>query len=144
MKPNYDDMPRSKSIGNQEDDDIFVVPEAVKSALLAEDDIEEHFHPKFLVVPSFVAGCCLGTNNFFLGFISKLGIAAAFEFSLGAMIVTLTVKLVLAIKAKKEKGVFFPVETSNFVYEDKVTGGVKIKWMNVLGIVVRPSCNMSF
>ena len=67
---------------------------------MAEED-EEHYHPKFLVVPSFVAGCCLGTNNFFLGFISNLGIAAAFEFSLGAMIVTLTVKLIFAIKAKK-------------------------------------------
>ena len=30
------------------------------------------------------------------------------------------------------------------MYEDKITGGVKIKWMNVLGIILRPACNMSF
>ena len=105
-------MPRSHSIGEQEDDDIFVIPKVVKaSATLVED---ENFQPKFLVIPSFIAGVCLGTNNFFLGFISELGLAAAFEFSLGAMIVTLTVKLVFAIRAKRNTGEFFPIETSNF------------------------------
>lgn len=109
----------------------------------ADTTEEDHYHPKFLVVPSFLAGVFLGTNNFFLGFISDLGIAAAFEFSLGAMIVTLTVKLILAIKAKSTKGVFFPVETSNFRKVD-LDGVISIKWMNVLGIILRPACNMSF
>ena len=57
-----------------------------------------HYHPKFLVVPSFLAGVCLGTNNFFLGYISNLGLKAAFEFSLGALIVCTGIKVALAVR----------------------------------------------
>jgi hypothetical protein len=47
-----------------------------------------------------MAGVFLGTNNFFLGFISDLGINAATLFSVGAFIFTLTYKFVEAIKMK--------------------------------------------
>lgn len=52
---------------------------------------------KFLIVPSFFAGVFLGTNNFFLGFISDLGINAATLFSIGAFIFTTIYKLIEAI-----------------------------------------------
>ena len=47
-----------------------------------------------------MAGVFLGINKFFLGFIRKLGLAAAFEFSLGAFIINLIVKTIFAIKSK--------------------------------------------
>ena len=73
---------------------------------------------KFLVLPSFMAGVFLGTNNFFLGFISDLGINAATLFSVGAFIFTATYKFVEAIKMKKKHGVYFPYELSNFMYKN--------------------------
>ena len=91
-----------------------------------------------------MAGVFLGTNNFFLGFISELGLAAAFEFSLGAFIVTLIIKTIVAIKSKRVTGQFFPLKSSNFYVKDKANGVVSIKWINVLGIILRPLCNMSF
>ena len=118
----------------------FLIPTIIDK----ENEIEEIHHLKFLVVPSFMAGVFLGTNNFFLGFISELGIAAAFEFSLGALLVTSIVKLVVAIRSKRQTGHFFPYERSNFFRKNEKTGKVSIKWMNVLGIVLRPICNMSF
>ena len=68
-----------------------------------------------------MAGVFLGINNFFLGFISELGLAAAFEFSLGALIVTLIVKLVVACKSKRKTGKFFPYESSNFLKKNMET-----------------------
>ena len=62
---------------------------------------EEDAPLKFLVIPSFTAGVFLGTNNFFLGIISELGIAAAWIFSLGAIGFTLTYKLFEAIQMKR-------------------------------------------
>lgn len=87
---------------------------------------------------------CLGVNNFFLGYISELGIAAAFEFSLGAFCISMFIKIIVALIEKKKTGSFFPYETSNYFKEDPVTGKSKIKWINVLGICLRPLCNMSF
>jgi len=90
------EIPRSSSIGKQMNEDIFIIPEGEQY-----DETENpFFQPKFLVLPSFLAGVCLGTNNFFLGFISNLGLKAAFEFSLGAFIVTLFIKVFLAFKSK--------------------------------------------
>ena len=134
-------MKRSSSFGSQVNDDIFVIP------LLESQESESgdnHAHTKFLVLPSFMAGVFLGTNNFFLGFISELGLAAAFEFSLGAFILTLIVKTIIAIKSKRATGQFFPLKSSNFYVKDKANGVVSIKWINVLGIMIRPLCNMSF
>jgi hypothetical protein len=65
-----------------------------------------------------MAGVFLGTNNFFLGFISDLGINAATLFSLGAFSFTTIYKLVEAIKMKKKFGFYFPYEYSNFMYKN--------------------------
>ena len=98
----------------------------------------------FLVIPSFTAGVFLGINNYFLGYISTLGIAAAMEFSLGAFTITTLIKVFIAIKNKSLTGSYFPFKTSNFFKKDPDTGNTKIKWENVLGICLRPCCNMSF
>jgi hypothetical protein len=66
-----------------------------------------------------MAGVFLGTNNFFLGFISDLGINAATLFSVGAFIFTLGYKLVEAIRMKKNHGVYFPYEFSNHLYKNE-------------------------
>lgn len=49
---------------------------------------------KFLVVPSFTAGVCLGMNNFLLGMISDTGIPAAYIFSVGSLLFPLILRLV--------------------------------------------------
>lgn len=65
-----------------------------------------------------MAGVFLGTNNFFLGFISDLGINAATLFSIGAFIFTAGYKVVEAIRMKKSHGVYFPYEFSNHFYKN--------------------------
>jgi len=65
-----------------------------------------------------MAGVFLGTNNFFLGFISDLGINAATLFSLGAFVFTVGYKVVEAIRMKKNHGVYFPYEFSNHFYKN--------------------------
>ena len=87
-------------------DDIFDVKNAkLDDKHFAEegpDSGDEDDAPlKFLVIPSFTAGVFLGTNNFFLGIISELGIAAAWIFSLGAIGFTLSYKFVEAIRMKR-------------------------------------------
>lgn len=82
---------------DKEKNETFKIPHIVSST----DEVKEYHHLKFLVLPSFMAGVFLGINNFFLGFISELGLAAAFEFSLGALLVTSIVKLVVACKNKR-------------------------------------------
>ena len=55
---------------------------------------------KFLVLPSLMAGICLGFNNFMLGLISDLGVNAAYIFSLGALIYTIGIKFYQIIRLK--------------------------------------------
>ena len=76
---------------------------------------------KFLVVPSFLAGVCLGTNNFFLSYISDLGIPAALEFSLGALIFCIFWKIGFAVRSKKRTGEYFPLDGSNMTTIDSTT-----------------------
>ena len=65
------------------------------------EELEDVRNLTFLVIPSFTAGVFLGINNYFLGYISTLGIAAAMEFSLGAFIITTLVKVFIAMKEKR-------------------------------------------
>ena len=90
-----------------------------------------------------MAGVCLGTNNFFLGFISELGINAATLFSVGAFIFTSTYKFVEAIKMKKKHGKYFPLEFSNFMYQN-LNKGTSINWSCVAGLTIRTVFNISF
>jgi len=78
---------------------------------------------KFLILPSFMAGVFLGTNNFCLGFISELGVNAASLFSLGAFVFTTLYKLVEACRMKRKHGVYFPYEFSNFFKKNENNGG---------------------
>jgi hypothetical protein len=55
---------------------------------------------KFLVVPSVLSGICLGTNNFFLSYISKLGLPAALIFSVGALVFCVILKIYFAFRSK--------------------------------------------
>ena len=55
--------------------------------------IEDQSSRKFLIVPSLLAGVFLGVNNFLLGLISDIGLSAAYIFSLGAMIFTVTLRV---------------------------------------------------
>lgn len=111
------DKQRSNSIGDK-GGDIFDTTRVRKATYRDEPtgqaESESEKPLKFLILPSFMAGVFLGTNNFFLGFISDLGINAATLFSLGAFIFTLTYKLVEAIRMKLKHGVYFPYEFSNF------------------------------
>lgn len=52
---------------------------------------------KFLALPSFLAGICLGLNNFLLGLISDQGISGAYIFSVGAINFAASFKLLKAI-----------------------------------------------
>jgi drug/metabolite transporter (DMT)-like permease len=85
----------------------------------------------------------LGANNFLLSDISELGVTAAAEFSLSALIATTIFRACNAIYWKRKTGSFFPIEHSNFFMLDD-NGERKVKWMNVLGITIRPFINMSF
>jgi len=68
-----------------------------------------------------MAGMCLGTNNFFLGYISYLGINAATLFSLGAFVMTFGYKIYEALRMKSKYGAYFPYQFSNFMIKnDKV------------------------
>lgn len=99
----YDmDKQRSNSIGDK-GGEIFDTGK-VRLATMKEEGLVESEGEKplkFLILPSFMAGVFLGTNNFFLGFISDLGINAATLFSVGAFIFTLTYKFVEAIRMKR-------------------------------------------
>jgi hypothetical protein len=93
-----------------------------------------------------MAGVFLGINNFFLGFISSLGINAATEFSIGALTFTLLYKLFEALRMKAKYGEYFPLNFSNFMQKDSKSddGAVTIKWVCVLGLFIRTSFNISF
>lgn len=52
---------------------------------------------KFLVLPSLIAGVCLGLNNFLLGLISHTGIPAAYIFSVGSLLFPLLYRISQAI-----------------------------------------------
>lgn len=90
----------------------------------------------FLWLPSMIAGICLGTNNFCLSYISDSFPHNLWLFSLGAVIFTSTYRIIMAIKNKRECGQFFPVETSNLLTYDE-NSKVKIKWINVFGLLAR-------
>ena len=115
----------------------------VKRATYREDDDKEEKPLKFLILPSFLAGVFLGTNNFFLGFISDLGINAATLFSLGAFIFTTGYKFIEALRMKAAHGKFFPYEFSNFMYRNE-SGTTSIKWKCALGLLIRTLFNISF
>ena len=59
-----------------------------------EIDLPQEPEKKFLVLPSFCAGVCLGLNNFLLGMISDTGIPAAYIFSVGSLLFPLTYRIV--------------------------------------------------
>ena len=111
---------RSNSIGDKGGDIFDTVK--VRQATFREgnqDGAEEEKPLKFLVLPSFMAGVFLGTNNFFLGFISDLGINAATLFSVGAFIFTVLYKFIEALRMKSKYGVYFPYEFSNFMFKNE-------------------------
>ena len=100
---------------------------------------------KFLIIPSFMAGVCLGINNFFLGFISSLGLNAATEFSIGAFVFTLGYKIIEAFRMRAQHGAFFPLQFSNFMQKSKSDKEKwTVKWINVFGLVIRTIFNLSF
>ena len=92
-----------------EDSDIFDIVNIKNQKYCEEQESCNQAPLKFLILPSFMAGVFLGINNFFLGFISGLGINAATEFSIGALVFTLGYKIIEALKMKAEHGVYFPL-----------------------------------
>ena len=146
MENYWDDRKeRVNSIGDK-GGDIFDT-QKIRGITFKEEgavDKDEEKPLKFLILPSFLAGCFLGTNNFFLGFISDLGINAATLFSLGAFIFTIIYKLVEACRMKSKHGSFFPYKFSNFFKENEKTGKAEIRWICVGGLAIRTLFNISF
>ena len=108
---------------------------------------------KFLALPSFMAGICLGLNNFLLGLISDQGISGAYIFSVGAINFAASFKLLKALHQKKKTGKYWSVEDSNLFclqeqnLQDKLLDAPKrvvVNWMNVLGLILRVSVNITF
>lgn len=93
-----------------------------------------------LAVHSFLAGLFLGINNFLLGLISELGINGAFIFSLGALIFTITYKLLSALRNKKQYGRYWLVEESNLLR--LASNNIEINWINVFGLILRTAINI--
>lgn len=105
--------PNFGSLNSEED--LFDQPKNYQSVGQRNTEIEiENQVKQFLIIPSAIAGICLGVNNYFLGYISFLGPLAALEFSVGAFTVTTTYKCLEAIRFKYSHGSFFPIEHSNF------------------------------
>jgi hypothetical protein len=98
---------------------------------------------KFLPIPSGLAGLSLGICNYMLGYISELGIVGALLFCMGALVFTTGYRIHVALKMKKETGEYFPISKSNHFYLDS-QGKRQVKWMNVLGLIIRPIVNVAF
>lgn len=97
---------------------------------------------KFLPIPSLISGLCLGFNNFLLGLISNKGISSLYIFSVGALLYVGVYRLIEAIKNKIETGHFISFEKSNLFESNK--GVLKLKWVNVGGLILRSLLNISF
>lgn len=142
----WDDKGQRRNSNGETGGDIFDTKQVRGATYRDEGAVDDGAEKplKFLILPSFLAGCFLGTNNFFLGFISDLGINAATLFSLGAFIFTTLYKLVEACRMKSKHGSFFPYQYSNFFKENPKTGKAEIKWICVGGLAIRSLFNISF
>ena len=144
-----------KDADNIDADDIFAVSAGVRKGLMGNITLNsnritmvnksvEEAEKKFLIFPSFMAGVCLGTNNFFLSYIAYLGLPAALIFSLGALVGCLIWKIFFAIKAKSSGGEFFPTETSNMLKLDIKKNARVCNCVNFIGLCLRTAINISF
>ena len=112
------------------------------------DESEEKSAPnieirKFLVLPSLFSGIFLGINNFLLGLISTLGVEAAYIFSIGALVYTLSIKLYYVLKNKYKNGKFVDFEKSNLIKVSK-NGTLSPNYINVIGLLIRTAINIGF
>lgn len=99
---------------------------------------------EFLVVPSLTAGILLGFNNFFLSMISELGLKSAYIFSLGAIGLALSYQFIMMLKVKQETGNYWSVNFSNLFEKSDSKYGIRVKWTNVFGLILRTLVNFMF
>ena len=97
----------------------------------------------FLALPSFLAGVCLGLNNFLLGLISDEGLSSAYIFSFGALVFGIIYRVNDMLQTKVKYGKLWRLESSNLFIRNE-DGNIKLNKSNAFGLILRTSINMCF